>query len=306
MSENRQKHSTSSMKITLDPDKTPFNLDYTLQCGQVFRWQKPDELWHGVVAEKAIKIRQKGDVLEFNGANADFIREYFRLNDPLPFITSKISKDDHIKTAIQTFVGLRLIRQDPWECLISYICSSFNNIPRIKKIIDNLAQKFGNEQTAEDYQFYTFPDPKSLANARLKALMACNLGFRAKMVLETAKMIDKETIRLADLEKLDYEEAKKQLLKMPGVGDKVAECVLLFSLNKLEAFPVDVWIKKSVLKHYGAYFDDSFVRKALEKKSLTKGEYERIGTFAREYFGEYAGYAQQYLYHFERAICDAV
>lgn len=294
------------MKITLDPRKIPFNLDYTLQCGQVFRWQKHDTWWRSVVAGKAIKIRQMDNLLEFNGANADFIEKYFRLDDPLPLITSRISKDNHIRSAVQTFHGLRLIRQDPWECLISYICATFNNIPRIKKMISNLAQKFGNKRSSEGYLLYTFPDPESLANAGLKALTACNLGFRAKMILETAKMMDKKIIRLADLEKVDYEVARKELLKLPGVGDKVADCVLLFSLNKLDAFPVDVWIKKSVLKHYGAYFDDFFVRRTLEKKSLTKGEYKRIGTFAREYFDEYAGYAQQYLYHFEREICDAV
>jgi N-glycosylase/DNA lyase len=291
------------MKITLDPTVTPFNLDYTLQCGQVFRWQKHDEWWYGVVTEKMTKIRQMDNILEFEGANDDFVKKYFRLNDPLPLITSKIGKDDYIKSAIQAFAGLRLIRQDPWECLISYICATFNNIPRIKKMINNLARQFGNKLNFEGHTFYTFPSPKNLANAGLKTLSTCKLGFRAEKVLETAKIIDAKTIRLAELGKLDYENAKKELLKLPGVGDKVADCVLLFSLNKLEAFPVDVWIKKSILKHYVAYFAKSSVHKTLEKKSLTHGEYKRISTFTKEYWGEYAGYAQQYLYHYERSIC---
>lgn len=294
------------MKITLDPTVTPFNLDYTLQCGQVFRWQKHDDWWYGTVTDNAIKIRQEGNMLEFEGTAADFVEKYFRLNDPLPLIMSKIGKDDHIKSAINAFSGLRLIRQDPWECLISYICATFSNIPRIKKMVNNLAQKFGNKLTFEGQAFYTFPSPKNLANADLKALTACKLGFRAKSVLETAKIIGAESVSLVELEKLDYETAKNELLKLPGVGDKVTDCVLLFSLNKLEAFPVDVWIKKTILKHYSANFDESFAQKIQTRKSMTRKEYERVSSFAREYFGDYAGFAQQYLYHFERVVCEAV
>jgi len=291
------------MKITLDQETTPFNLDYTLQCGQVFRWQKHSEWWYGTVADKVTKIRQTDNILEFEGSDLDFVENYFRLNDPLPLITAKIGKDDYIKSAINAFNGLRLIRQDPWECLISYICATFNNIPRIRKMINNLAQEFGNKRTIKGYTFYTFPNPKSLANAELKTLTVCKLGFRAKNILETAKRIFTEMVSLTELEKLDYETAKGELLKLPGVGDKVADCILLFSLNKLEAFPVDVWIKKTILKEYGAHFDKAFVHRVLEKKSLTRGEYRKVGSFAREYFDDYAGYAQQYLYHYERSVC---
>jgi N-glycosylase/DNA lyase len=297
---------TAAMKMTLNPVTTPFNLDYTLQCGQVFRWQKHRDWWYGTIKDRMVRIKQTDNVLEFEGSDAGFIERYFRLNDPLPLITTKIGKDDYIKNAIQTLPGLRLIRQDPWECLISYICATFSNIPRIQKMINNLAQRFGNKQNFEDCSFYTFPSPKSLANADLRTLTACKLGFRAKSVLETAKRIHTETVRLAELEKLDYGTARNELLRLAGVGDKVADCVLLFSLNKLEAFPVDVWIKKTILEHYGGFFDDSFIQKAQKKKSMTPKEYERISSFAREYFGDYAGYAQQYLYHFERLMCKAV
>jgi N-glycosylase/DNA lyase len=297
---------TAAMKIALNPVTTPFNLDYTLQCGQVFRWQKHNDWWYGTVRDRMIRIRQTNNVLEFEGYDAEFIEKYFRLSDPLPLITVRIGKDDYIKSAIQIFPGLRLIRQDPWECLISYICATFSNIPRIQKMINNLAQRFGNKQNFEDCSFYTFPSPKSLANADLKTLTACKLGFRAKSVLETAKKIHVKTVNLTELEELDYETAKKELLRLSGVGDKVADCVLLFSLNKLEAFPIDVWIKKTILEHHGSFFDDSFVQKIQQRKSLTPREYERIGSFAREYFGVYAGYAQQYLYHFERLVCKAV
>ena len=297
---------TAAMKITLDPITTPFHLDNTLQCGQVFRWQKRHDWWYGTIRGRMMRIRQTGNVLEFEGSDTDFIERYFRLSDPLPLITMKIGKDDYIKSAIQALPGLRLIRQDPWECLISYICATFSNIPRIQKMINNLAQRFGNKQNFEDCSFYTFPNPKNLANADLKTLTACKLGFRAKSVLDTAKKIHAETVNLSELEKLDYETAKNELLRLAGVGDKVADCVLLFSLNKLEAFPVDVWIKKTILEHYDSFFDDSFAQKTQQKRSMTPREYGRISSFAREYFGDYAGYAQQYLYHFERITCEAV
>jgi N-glycosylase/DNA lyase len=293
------------MKITLNPKTTPFNLDHTLQCGQVFRWQKHDNWWYGIAAEKPLKIRQKDNVLEFEGTDADFIKKYFRLNDPLPRILSKINKDAHIKNAIQNFHGLRLIRQDQWECLISYICATYKNIPAIQNMIDNLAKQFGYKTTLEDQVFYTFPTPHTLANASVKELTRCKLGFRAKNVQKTAKKIHQKTLNLTKLEKKPYETAKNELLKLPGVGNKVADCVLLFSLNKLEAFPIDVWMKKTMLENYHQHFDDAFLQKALKRKSLTTTDYKHIGSFARDYFGEHAGYAQQYLFHQERSACQA-
>ena len=173
-------------------------------------------------------------------------------------------------------------------------------------MINNLAEKFGNKRTIQGYTYYTFPTVDNLAKADLKELTSCKLGFRAKSVLETAKRIDAKTVNLTELQRLNYRTAKKELLTLPGVGDKVADCVLLFALNKLEAFPVDVWMKRAILEHYAGFFDDAFVKKALKSKSITHKEYERMSSFAREHFGVHAGYAQQYLYHFERKICEAV
>ena len=294
------------MKITLNPTTTPFNLDYTLQCGQVFRWEKHGDWWYAIVAKKATKIRQTSNVLEFEGVDASFIEKCFRLHDPLPLILSKISRDAHIRNAIQNFHGLRLVRQDPWECLISYICATYKNIPAIQNMIGNLSRQFGHEITLDNHSLYTFPNPTTLAKANITELTRCKLGFRAKNVHETAKKVDTQTVRLAELETMPYEAAKNELLKLPGVGDKVADCVLLFSLNKLEAFPVDVWIKKTILENYHEHLDGALVQKALKKKTLTPSEYRQIGSFARGYFGEYAGYAQQYLFHHERSICKAV
>jgi N-glycosylase/DNA lyase len=293
------------MKITLNPTTTPFSLDYTLQCGQVFRWKKQDNWWYGIVTDKALKIKQNHNALEFEGANRDFIEKYFRLDDPLPLILQKISKDKHIKNAVRNFHGLRLIRQDPWECLISYVCATNKNIPAIKNMIDNLTKQFGNQTAFDGYLFHTFPEPRSLASASIEELTRCKLGFRAKSVLKTAKQVDNKNASFVELEKMPYEIAKKELLKLAGVGDKVADCVLLFSLNKLEAFPVDVWMKKTIIENYRGYFGDASL-KALEKKALTPRQYREVGSFAREYFGVYAGYAQQYLFHHERSVCRVV
>jgi len=292
------------MKTTLNQAMRPFNLDYTLQCGQVFRWEKRSGWWYGVVAGRVIKIRQRSDALEYEGAQTSFIEKYFRLDDHLPTILSRISKDLHIRDAIRNFRGLRLIRQDPWECLISYVCATYKNIPAIKEMINNLSEQFGREMTFDDYRFYAFPRPNSLANAGATELACCKLGFRAKNMRETARQIEDGSVCFDELESMRYEAAKRVLLKLPGVGNKVADCVLLFSLNKLEAFPVDVWVKRAILNNYYEHFDHEFIQKAGGKGSLTSSEYKRISSFAREYFGEYAGYAQQYLFHNERSVCQ--
>ncbi|MEM3458745.1 MAG: DNA glycosylase [Candidatus Bathyarchaeia archaeon] len=287
------------MKILLSRS-CPFNLDVTLCCGQVFRWDKMGEWWFGVTGEKVFKIRQIGEELEFENADEDFVREYFGLKDDLPKILSQISKDKHVKTAIVKFKGLRILRQDPWECLISYICATYKNIPAIKKMLLNLSRKFGEKAVFEGRDFYTFPTPETLAKANKRELLECGLGYRAEYVLETAKMVHNGNSCLEDLKKANYLKARSELLKLPGVGSKVADCVSLFSLEKLEAFPVDVWIKRIILKYYADHFESEFTKKILAHKSFGKAEYEKMSLFGRKYFGEYAGYAQEYLYHYER------
>jgi N-glycosylase/DNA lyase len=278
----------------------PLNLDVTLCCGQVFRWDKIGEWWYSVVGEKAFKIRQTDDELEFENADEAFVRAYFGLHDYLPKIFSQINKDKHVGCAIKKFKGLRIIRQDPWECLISYICATYKNIPAIKQMLFNLSKKFGNETSFDGHDFYTFPKPERLAKASVKELTECGLGYRAKYVSDTAKTVWNDDFNLGNLKKLKYEKARCELLNLSGVGLKVADCVLLFSLEKLEAFPVDVWMKRVILKYYADHFPTDFIRKISCKKSPTKTEYERLSLFGRKYFGEYAGYAQEYLYHYER------
>jgi N-glycosylase/DNA lyase len=287
------------MKIPLNAS-VPFDLGFTLCCGQAFRWDKRGEWWCGIVGKHAFKIWQIGNVLEFENIDARFVRTYFGLDDDLLKILSQIRKDTHIMQAIEAFKGLRILRQDPWECLISYICATYKNISAIKQMLSNLSKKFGDKINFDGYDFYTFPTPEMLAKATAEELVKCGLGYRAKYVSETAKMVYENGFEFEGLRKIAYEKAKEELLNFLGVGLKVTDCVLLFSLGKLEAFPVDVWIKRVILRYYASHFPNEFIRKILSKKSLTNSEYERLNLFGRRYFGEHAGYAQEYLYHYER------
>jgi N-glycosylase/DNA lyase len=162
-----------------------------------------------------------------------------------------------------------------------------------------LSKKFGEKTTLDNHDFYTFPTPENLAKATEGDLMACGLGYRAKYVLETSKRISENNI-LESLKTVPYQQAKNELVTFPGVGLKVADCILLFSLGKLEAFPVDVWVKRVILRHYHTHFPDVFISKISRHASLSNAEYERLNEFGRTYFGKYAGYAQEYLYHYER------
>jgi len=292
------------MKIQRDLTKTPFSVDHSLTCGQTFRWDKQGDWWVGVVNQTALRVRQKNSIVEFKASSkslgSDFVWRYFRLDDDLLHIYSKIVKDKHVRESVNQFYGLRLLRQEPWECLISYICATNKNIPAIKQMIHNLCKRFGKTLMFEGEEFHTFPTPAELSNASLNDLRLCKLGFRAERVLETAKLVKESGFDLEALKTMPYEKAKEELLTLPGVGPKVADCVLLFSLDKLEAFPIDVWMKRVILEYYSQHFEHEFVEKIKFKNSFSSREYRIICAFGREYFGEYLGYAQEYLYHHKR------
>jgi N-glycosylase/DNA lyase len=284
--------------VKLDADA--FNLDVTLCCGQVFRWEKKGDWWYGVVGDQALKVRQTRAELEFDGANEALIVHYFGLDDDLQEISGKIGRDEHIRKALREFWGLRIIRQDPWECLISYICATYKNIPAIRHMLLSLSSKFGEKTTLDGMGFFTFPTPEKLAGTTEASLTTCGLGYRAKYVQDTSKRIFENDFELESLRQLPYEQAKKQLCRLAGVGPKVADCVLLFSLGKTEAFPVDRWIERVILNHYVEKLPPELAQKLKNRAGFTNSEYAKLNVFGREYFGEYAGYAQEYLYHYER------
>ena len=268
----------------------------------MFRWDKKGDWWYGVVGNQVFKTRKHQNKLEFEGINEQFIKDYFGLSDNLNEIRRLTSKDEYSKNAFQEFWGLRIIRQDPWECLISYVCATYKSIAAIRHMLNNISKKFGDRTVFEGDDYYTFPSPQKLSQAKIADLKDAGLGYRAKYVLETSKRIQDKKFDLRGLKDLQYEQAKKELITLPGVGPKVADCILLFSQDKFEAFPVDIWVKRIVLRHYGQCFPNTFVKKASDESSLSTKSYEVINAFGREYFGKYAGYAQEYLFHYERTL----
>jgi N-glycosylase/DNA lyase len=278
----------------------PFDLDLTLCCGQTFRWDKEGEWWHGAIGESSVKIRQQNDSIRFYGATMDDVMTFLGLKDNLVKIYSEIDRDRHIRTAFEQFRGLRILRQTPWESLISYICATYKNIASIKRMLHNLSRQFGERIRTENQDFFTFPTPQKLAKASISDLRRCELGYRAEYVLQTSKQVFENNYDLDSLKKTSYDDARTFLLQFPGVGPKVADCVLLFGLGRLEAFPVDVWMRRVMLRHYASHFPKKFVTRISEEESLSEPQYKELNRFGREYFGKYAGYAQEYLYHYER------
>jgi N-glycosylase/DNA lyase len=266
----------------------------------VFRWNKKRDWWYGVAGGKAFKVRQVNGKLEFANTDPTFITNYFGLDDDLQKIGACIGRDEHIKKALREFWGFRIIRQDPWECLISYICATYKNIPAIKHMLLNLSSRFGEKTMLDSMEFFTFPTPEKLACAKAKDLLGCGLGYRAKYVRDTSKRIFESGFELERLQQLPYTQAKKKLCSFAGVGPKVADCVLLFSLGKTEAFPVDRWVERVILNHYVEKLPSELAQKLAQREGLTNSDYAKLNVFGREYFGEYAGYAQEYLYHYER------
>ena len=199
-------------------------------------------------------------------------------------IKKVISKDDvNLQKAIKHGEGIRILNQDPWEMLISFIISAANNIPRISKTIENISKTYGKEIIFRGEKYYLFPTPEELSKASIEDLRTLNLGFRDKYVYGATQMVCNGEIDLDAIVKMDYIDAKKELKKIAGVGDKVADCILLFSMKKYEAFPVDTWIKKVMSELYN------------ESKDIKK-----ISLFAEEKFGKNAGIAQQYLFYYMR------
>ncbi len=295
------------MEFTINLSGKPFNLEYTIGSGQVFRWQKKGEDWEGVVSRSFVKIRQEGELLfcRVEGVEIDsaFLVRYFRLDEDLGFILGKIAKDEVMRRAVRSFYGLRLIRQEPWECLASFLLSTNANIPRISRMIDALCRKYGEPLKAGIETYYSFPKAEVLSNTTERELRELGLGYRSRYLLSVSRSVASHKVDFERLSKLSYEEARKEILAefedekiLSGVGNKVADCFLLFSLGKDEAFPIDTWILKALKEYY-----PNMCRDIGSKTKLSNRDYLSLSRNMRSYFGEYAGYAQQYLYSLSRS-----
>ena len=277
-----------------------FNLKDIFECGQCFRWNEEDDgsytgiFLNNIINVKEVKDKNQNKII-FSGICDGNIKEicnkYFDLDRDYEYIKSKLSKvDKYLKESISYAEGIRILNQDLWEMIISFIISANNNIPRIKKIIENMSKKYGKEIKFRGKSYYTFPEVEELSKASLEELRSLGLGFRDKYIFETIKKIKNGEI---DLEKLkaekDTKKVREKLLTLSGVGPKVADCILLFStLKRFDVFPIDVWVRRVM--------NDLYIHNKDENK-VNKKEIEKL---AKEKFGDLEGIAQQYLFYWRR------
>ena len=268
------------------------NIHDTINSGQIFLWENYKNTWFIVNGHNIIVVNQK----QFENVTlTKETKEFFRTDDDIKKILKNITRDKIVKKAVKHYPGLRITRQEPFQCYISFIVSANSNIPNIRLGLQKLCRKFGAKTYVEKKEFFVFPTPQILAKATMSDLLGCGLGYRAKYVKSASHAVASGEIDFDYLKKTKYQIAKESLLKIPGIGGKVADCILLFSLEKLEAFPLDTWMTKIMQKYYSNKF-------SLEKKTITKKRYEKIHQEVVDYFGNFAGYSQQFLFKMERDL----
>ena len=295
----------------------------SINSGQTFLWEKRDNSWYGIYGDHVLKLFVSGSQIPSGGSKSNGVtnnlemnfsaypqfesweRQVFRLNDNLSDIFSSFSDDVLVSESINKYPGLRLMRQEPFQCMVSFACASNTNIPRIRRMLKNLCQNFGNRVIVDGSEFFTFPSVEHLNTASQHDLLRCGLGYRTKAVKAITESVVNGNLDSRDLLRLNYEEAKDELLKVYGIGNKIADCILLFSLEKLDSFPIDVWMARVLYQNYGWLFNNnqsSHVHDGKALQKITAHEYRTVSKNAREYFGKYSGYAQQYLYYNIRQI----
>ena len=272
-----------------------FEPKHIFECGQCFRWNvEADGSYTGIFKNNVVNVKKEGNNVIFRGICENDIevecREYFDLDTDYTEIKNILSNvDENLKKSIQYGEGIRILKQDLWETIISFIISANNNIPRIKGIIERLSQKYGNEIVFNGTPYYTFPAPEQLSEATVEDLRTLGLGFRDKRVYETTKLILSKQIDLDKLKEItDSNILREELNKLPGVGDKVADCIMLFSMKRFDVFPVDVWVRRVMNELYIKNEDESKVNKI------------QIRNLAEQKYGNLAGLAQQYLFYWKR------
>ncbi len=279
--------------ILLEVDE-PLDLDATLGCGQAFRWVRRDGWWEGVVGRQAIRLRQDGRRLEVRGADESFVRHYLSLDLDLEAVISSIDRDPVVHAAIEEVYGLRILRQPLFECLISYLCATNTNIQAVQRRVEAIARHYGERIESDGGQSHAFPDLSSLSHVTDEGLRACRLGYRAAFATRTLSTIIAEPDWFLRLSILPHDEARGELMTLSGIGPKAADCICLFALEQYEAFPVDVWVRRIVCRHY---------LPALETRSDSPAHYEEFRSFGKGHFGRFAGYAQEYLFGARHRLC---
>lgn len=255
-----------------------FSLVNTFECGQCFRWNACGEGYVGITGDKIAKIYEKNGEVRINsncGSDA-FWREYFDCDRNYDEIKSFLPKDSFTTAAIEFGRGMRILRQEPWEALCSFLISQCNNIPRIKSIIECLCRMYGEKRSIDGAELYSFPTYEKVAGLSENDLVPLRAGYRVPYIINAAKAVAAGTVDFDSLRKMPLAQARKAIMRLDGVGPKVADCFLLFGLSKTDAFPVDTWMKKA-----NKYYD---------------------GKLSAEQFGQYAGFAQQYIFYYIRSF----
>ncbi len=275
----------NSLKVRIND----FDPAHTFLCGQCFRWNHDGGCtWSGVALGRLVRLEWDGEICTFFDMTEDeFVEKwvpYFDLDTDYGAVKKILSrKDEHLEKAVSFGYGIRLLRQDLWEVILSFIISQNNGIPRIKKIIETLSSHYGSKIPGE-YGKYTFPEPSSIAGSTLDDLNICRGGYRCRYIMSTAQRLMEQPSLLDELKKLPAGNARELLLSFTGIGEKVADCILLYSGLDRNAFPIDRWVKRVIETLY------------FEKET----DVNTIRAFARNYFGEFSGIAQQYLFYYAR------
>ena len=278
---------TQNLKPTVIPLQVlpapHFDLEKTLCSGQVFHWMPHGKGFVGAIMEHLVYLEQTGESIWAPAEHVKRVRHYFALDHHLPAILQTFPEDPVIKVAVEFGHGLRIIRQPPWECLATFLTSPLKQVRQIQAISHSIRKRFGRRLRHGEFEAFSYPRPEQLAEVRLEELLECKLGFRARNLLGTAKMVASGEIDLEALRNLSADEARGALCELPGVGEKIANCVLLFAYERLDAVPIDVWIGRVLNEVYFA--------------GRSKVPLRELKSFSANYFGIYAGYAQQYLFH---------
>ena len=275
-----------------------FNLVHIFECGQCFRWKlEEDGSYTGIIKDAVINVKNEKEKIIFTGKSKNrnletIVKEYFDLETNYSYYKNKLSKvDKYLEESINFGNGIRILKQDLWECIISFIISANNNIPRIKKIIEKISINYGEKICFNDKDYYLFPTPEQLSKASVEDLRNLGLGFRDKRIFNTTKMILQKEVDLELLKKCDNtEKMREELVKLDGVGPKVADCILLFALKRVDVFPIDVWVRRVM--------NDLYIHNENEEK-VSKKELQNL---AEQKFLGMSGIAQQYLFYWKREI----
>jgi N-glycosylase/DNA lyase len=279
--------------------ESKFNPQISINSGQMFLWEKYENSWYGSYGNYILKFTITNNKVDFYSSPKFDNWEHFifRLDDDIQDIFSRLSNDIVLVKLLKRYTGLRLIRQDPHQCMISFACSSNTNISMIRTMLKNLSMKFGIKKEIDNKIFFTFPPMENLYKASINELCSCSVGYRAKTIKSIAQKIVTGALTIDELYHCKYDDARKVLTSIYGIGNKIADCILLFSLEKTEAFPIDVWMDRAIFLYYKRLVDNKKVTFMNANKKLSDSQYSILSQIMRNHFGKYGGYAQQYLFY---------